>query len=82
LTAHSRAPGATPTTPSTLTSPLPLPDWALDSSPSIRSMPVGSVWTKARTGRSGATAATFASAFRAATRSEESVALYPFSACR
>jgi hypothetical protein len=38
-------------------------------------MPVGSVWAKACTGRSGATAATFGSAFRAATRSEESVAL-------
>lgn len=95
FTAHTRAPGATPTTPmslsraaavpatcepwplsssagapgetqlvplrafrsgwsrsipvsitamSTLTSPLPLPDCALDSSPSIRLIPVGSVW--------------------------------------
>jgi hypothetical protein len=52
-----------------------VPDWVLDSSPSIRSMPVGSVWAVACTGRSGATAATFGSAFSAATRSEESVAL-------
>src|SRR6266536_300557 len=81
-TAHSPAPGATPTTPvalsraaampamSTLTLPVPLPDAVLDRTPSTRLMPVGSRWASRWTGRSATTAATRGS-LRRASRSEE-----------
>jgi hypothetical protein len=60
---------------STFTSPEPLPDTVLDSSPSIRLMPVGSDCAWIRRVRSGTTAATPGSALSAATLAGERVAL-------